>query len=108
MELEYIKIFAAAAECGSFSKAAEKLYISHSTVSRAVAALERETGARLFERDSRGVALTKAGAEFLEGGTQLLALAEALGRRIGDKGEKICTDTEERSGSSQSSLSSSQ
>ena len=39
MELEQIKIFLAVAEEKSFSEAARKLYISHSTTSRAVAAL---------------------------------------------------------------------
>lgn len=93
MELEKIKIFAVVAECGSFSKAAERLYVSHSTVSRAVSSLERELGVFLFMRDCRGVALTEAGKELLQGGTRLLAEAGALERRIAEKGEKICADT---------------
>jgi molybdate transport repressor ModE-like protein len=99
MELEQIKIFAVVAECGSFSKAAEKLYVSHSTVSRAVSALERELGTLLFRRDCRGVALTEAGQELLDGGTRLLAEAGALARRIAKKGEKICEEAEKRQGS---------
>ncbi|NCB51528.1 MAG: LysR family transcriptional regulator [Clostridia bacterium] len=93
MELEKIKIFAVVAECGSFKKAADRLYVSHSTVSRAVSALERELGTFLFMRDCRGVKPTEAGKEFLEGGKKLIAEAEALERRIAEKGEKICTDT---------------
>jgi DNA-binding transcriptional LysR family regulator len=54
MELEQIKIFAVVAESGSFKKAADRLYVSHSTVSRSVSALERELGTFLFRRDCRG------------------------------------------------------
>lgn len=93
MELEQIKMFAVVAECGSFSKAAEKLYVSHSTVSRAVSALESELGTTLFLRDCRGVTPTEAGEALLKGGAELLAGAEALARRIAEKGEKICIDT---------------
>lgn len=96
MELEQIRIFAAAAESGSFSKAAERLYISHSTVSRAVAALEAELGSELFTRDSRGAALTPAGEELLRGGRELLALSDELKRRATErKGEKTCKDRED-------------
>ncbi|HBR08530.1 MAG TPA: hypothetical protein DD735_06505 [Clostridiales bacterium] len=96
MELEQIKIFAAAADAGSFSKAAARLYVSHSTVSRAVSALERELGTRLFERDCRGVVPTRAGKALLEGGKALLAEADFLKQRVAEKGEKICTDTARR------------
>jgi DNA-binding transcriptional LysR family regulator len=93
MELEHLRIFAAAAESGSFSRAAARLYISHSTVSRAVAALETELDAVLFLRDSRGVALTGAGEELLLGGRELLALSDGLKERIAKReGEKICKD----------------
>ena len=53
MELEQLRIFLAAAEDGGFSPAARRLYISHSTVSRTVAALERELGVQLFVRSNR-------------------------------------------------------
>ena len=88
MELEQIKIFVSAAKAGSFSKAAEELYVSHSTVSRTISALERELGVALFSRDSRGVALTEDGRALYEGGSGLLSEAEALERRISRKGDK--------------------
>lgn len=86
MELDALRIFAAAARAGSFSAAAGELYISHSTVSRAVSALEDELGVPLFQRGSRGVALTPAGKKLLTGGEALLAQAEALARQIRDGG----------------------
>ena len=61
MELEQLRVFAAVADEGSFTGAARRLYISHSTVSRTITALEEELGVRLVERDNRFIALTKAG-----------------------------------------------
>ena len=66
MELEQLRIFTAVAKSGSFSLGAKKLYISHSTTSRAVAALEEELGVRLLERDNHVLGLTKAGEVLLE------------------------------------------
>ena len=66
MELEQLRIFVAVARCGSFSLGAKKLYISHSTTSRAVAALEAELGVRLLERGNRVLGLTAAGECLLE------------------------------------------
>lgn len=50
-----------AADCGSFSKAAEKLYISPTAVMKQIDALERRVGAPLFNRTNRGITLTSAG-----------------------------------------------
>lgn len=81
MELEQLRIFSAVARYGGFSAAARKLYISHSTTSRAVAALEAELGVRLFERSSHDVRLTKAGTVLLEEADALLkAVGDAAGR----------------------------
>ena len=66
MELEQLWIFLAVAESGSFSRGAKKLYISHSTTSRAVSALEEELGVRLLERGNRVLGLTPAGQVLLE------------------------------------------
>ena len=47
MELEQLRMFITAAETGGFSAAGRSLYTSHSTVSRAVSALEKELGVKL-------------------------------------------------------------
>jgi DNA-binding transcriptional LysR family regulator len=49
----------------SFTRAAEKLYISQPALSKQIRALERQLGVVLFERDPGGVRLTGAGAELL-------------------------------------------
>ena len=80
MELEQLRIFVAVARCGSFSLGAKKLYISHSTTSRAVAALEAELG--LLERGNRVLGLTAAGERLLEEAEALLSAAEESAERV--------------------------
>ena len=87
MDPEKLRIFLAVAECRSFSQAAKRLYISHSTTSRAVAALEEELGVRLLLRGNRILGLTAAG-ETLRGEAQrLLEQAELAVRRVREAGE---------------------
>ncbi|MGI5979280.1 MAG: LysR family transcriptional regulator [Oscillospiraceae bacterium] len=78
MELEQLKIYLAVVENASFTKAAETLYISHSTTSRTVSALEESLGVRLLNRDSRSVSTTEAGRLLYNEGRRLLAEAETL------------------------------
>ncbi len=79
MELEQIRVFIAVAQTGSFSLAARRLFISHSTTSRTVSALEEELGVRLIQREnSRVMGLTPAGKIVLEQGGALLKDAERL------------------------------
>ncbi len=65
MELAQLDAFIAAAECGSFSRAAELLNVAQPSLSNRIQALEREVGQPLFERMGRGVKLTDAGNSFL-------------------------------------------
>lgn len=88
MELEQLRVFAAVADEGSFTGAARRMYISHSTVSRTVTALEEELGVRLVERDNRFIALTKAGAVLSEEAEHLLSAASAAAARVKAVGEK--------------------
>ena len=82
MELEQLRAFVAVAETGSFTRAAERLYTSHSSISRAVTALERELGVRLIERGNRVIGLTPAGEALLEGAKDILAREEKLKTEI--------------------------
>jgi molybdate transport repressor ModE-like protein len=61
---------------GSFSAAAESLNFTQSAISQHVAALERETGAQLVERSSRGVRLTDAGRALVAHADAILARIE--------------------------------
>src|SRR6266496_2872900 len=56
-----LRAFAAVAREGSFSRAAEQLYVSQPAISKHVASLETELGAQLVVRNRRGASLTPAG-----------------------------------------------
>lgn len=66
----------AVAETGGFTRAAERCHVAQSALSHQVARLERELGARLFDRTSRRVRLTAAGEAFLPAARQALDAAE--------------------------------
>ena len=82
MELEQLRMFVSAAESGSFSAAGRELYTSHSTVSRAVSALEKELGVTLISRSNRVLGLTGAGELLLEEARELLKRAEELREKL--------------------------
>jgi LysR family transcriptional regulator, low CO2-responsive transcriptional regulator len=65
LNLYKLDIFAAVAQAGSFSKAAERFLMSQSAVSQHVQDLEAALGAALFTRRARGVTLTPAGETLL-------------------------------------------
>ena len=65
METNNLQTFIVAAKENSFSLAAERLYLTQPAVSKRIATLENELGARLFDRIGRRVSLTEAGREFL-------------------------------------------
>jgi DNA-binding transcriptional LysR family regulator len=66
MDRYLLRYFLAVAELGSFSKAAARVSVTQPTLSVGIAKLEEQVGARLFERTTRRVALTQAGARFLD------------------------------------------
>ena len=65
MELRQLAVFVAVAEEGSFTRAADRLHVVQSAVSAGVRNLERELGARLFDRSTHKVALSDAGRALL-------------------------------------------
>lgn len=75
MELDWLEDFAALAEHGNFSRAAEARHITQPAFSRRIRALEEWVGVPLFRREPHGVTLTAAGEEFRHG-------AEETVRRI--------------------------
>lgn len=65
MELKYLTTFRIIAEEGSFSKAAEKLHYTQSTITFQIGQLEQELSTCLFEKIGRKMVLTKAGERLL-------------------------------------------
>src|SRR5919197_143225 len=76
MELQQMRYVVAVAETRSFTRAAERCLVVQSALSHQIARLERELGARLFDRTSRRVRLTPAGTAFLPAARQCLDAAE--------------------------------
>ena len=73
MELRHLRYLVAIADEGSFSRAAVRLHVAQQALSRQIADLEHEIGARLFERHARGARLTARGAAFVEDARLTLA-----------------------------------
>ncbi|HPK33846.1 MAG TPA: LysR substrate-binding domain-containing protein [Ottowia sp.] len=78
MEFRHLRYFLAVAEELHFARAAERLHIEQSPLSRAIRELEEELGAQLFVRTSRSTRLTLAGKLLMENAPRvLLALDQA-------------------------------
>lgn len=78
MEIEQLRVFLTLAETKNISRAAERLFVSHSTVSRSLSSLEDELGVRLIERGNRVFGLTEAGERLAERAAELLRLVDSV------------------------------
>src|SRR6476620_4612459 len=76
VELQQMRYVVAVAETNSFTRAAKRCLVVQSALSHQIARLEKELGARLFDRTSRQVRLTAAGEVFLPEARQALDAAE--------------------------------
>jgi LysR family transcriptional activator of glutamate synthase operon len=81
MELQQLKYFREVAAREHVTRAAEKLFVSQSAISRAVTQLEDELGVPLFYRQGRAVVLSPYGRLFLEHATRALSILES-GKRL--------------------------
>lgn len=86
LDADDLLLFARVVEAGSFSRAAERVHLPKSTVSRRLAALEQRLGEKLLQRSTRSLTLTEFGAGVLEHARALTievdgALALALHRQ---------------------------
>jgi LysR family transcriptional regulator, low CO2-responsive transcriptional regulator len=76
LDVHQLRVFASVAENLSFTKAAERLFLTQSAVSHQIARLERELGCPLLERQGRTVALTAAGREMVIHARRVFAAVE--------------------------------
>jgi DNA-binding transcriptional LysR family regulator len=84
MELRHLEHFVTVAEEGSFTRAARRLHLVQSALSVSIRSLERELGARLFERTTREVALTDAGRILLPEARRTLQAAASAQAAVRD------------------------
>ena len=84
--LQNLRYALAAADYGSFRRAAEGLLLRQSTLSRCVRQLEESIGMAVFERSSGGVRATQAGRQFLRSARSILEQVEALAARTQSTG----------------------
>jgi DNA-binding transcriptional LysR family regulator len=89
MELQQLRYVVAVAETSNFTRAAERCRVVQSALSHQIAGLERELGARLFERTSRRVRLTSAGEAFLPAARECLEAADRARAEVAAAGGEI-------------------
>ena len=76
VELRHLRYFVALADAGSFTRAAERMYVAQPTISQQIRQLEEFVGAQLLQRRPDGVKLTSAGSAFLDASRDVLSLME--------------------------------
>jgi len=84
MTLQQLKYVIEIATRGSMNEAAKRLFISQPSLSNAIKDLEAELSIAIFERNNKGITLTKEGAEFLGYARQVVEQAELLENRYLD------------------------
>lgn len=85
MEIKQLRSFVTVAECKSFSRAAQILYLSQPSISTHISMLEQEIGVKLMERNSKSLYLTDEGREFYEYALNILKLNDKMLDEIGSK-----------------------
>ncbi len=82
MDLANLSAFIAIAETGSFSGAAERLFLTQPAISKRIAGLEQQLDVRLFDRLGREVTLTEAGRALLPRAYQILNVLDDTRRAL--------------------------
>ena len=93
MTLQQLRYIVTIVNCGSISEAAKQLFITQPSLSNAVKELEKEMGISIFNRSSKGIALSSQGMEFLSYARQVLEQAELLEQHYTNKKpvKRICS-----------------
>ena len=89
MDIQQVRYFLEVAKRKSFSKAAEKLFVTQPVLTRCVKSLEKELGVSLILRSTKTFVLTDAGETLVHYGTLLLQQHQDIYRRIRDAGDSL-------------------
>src|SRR6201996_8414583 len=85
MEFHQLRYVCAVAETASFSRAAERCQVAQPSLSQQVLKLEKDLGAKLFDRLGRSVRLTESGRAFIPHARSILAQMEAARSSVAEK-----------------------
>lgn len=88
MELKQLEAFVKVVELQSFSKAAEKLYLTQPTISAHIVSLEKEFDTKFLDRTTKNVRTTVAGERLYEYAKEMLAIKEELYQGFGKEGKE--------------------
>lgn len=89
MEFKQLESFAAVVRLGSFTRAAEQLYISQPTISTHIRMLEEELNTRLILRTTKSIDVTAEGRKLYEHTVNILQLRDRMIRECSPGGQKI-------------------
>ena len=89
MEIKELRYFIAVAECGSISKAAEKLFTTQPNLSRQLMKLEEETGQKLLIRGNKKSELTEAGRLLYKRATEITELVDRTQSELRSDGDEV-------------------
>lgn len=89
MEIKELRYFIAVAECGSISKAAEKLFTTQPNLSRQLMKLEEETGQKLLIRGNKKSELTEAGRLLYKRATEITELVDRTHSELRSDGDEV-------------------
>ena len=76
IELRHLRYFVALADAGSFTQAAERIFVAQPTLSQQIRRLEEIVGAQLLQRGREGIRLTRAGTVLLDASRNVLSLVD--------------------------------
>ncbi|WP_069999796.1 LysR family transcriptional regulator [Cellulosilyticum sp. I15G10I2] len=88
MEIKQLEYFITTAELGSINKAAKELYTSQPNISKVITAFEKELGAEVFYRTSKGVSLTPEGERLYEYAKVILKNADIMSSIVKEKARR--------------------
>ncbi len=88
--IELMRAFVRVVETGSLSRAAKELRTTQPTVSKWMRRLEDSVGARLLQRNTRGVRLTDGGEAYFEGARRIVAEVEGVESAVRRTGRGVC------------------
>lgn len=83
MDTELARTFLSVVAAGNFVKAAERLFVTQSTVSARIQSLEQQLGCQLFVRNKAGTTLTPAGRQFQKHATTLMRTVQRARQDVG-------------------------